>query len=91
MRNGASAGRSCPPKKTKTAYTPSSESAATRKPETAPPRMATCTALTTPWRAAAVVRRFAFTLTYIPMTPDTMEQAAPKMNAIPVRIPRSAP
>ncbi len=39
-------------------HTPSSDRATTRKPETAPPRIATWTASTRLRRAAAAVRRF---------------------------------
>ena len=53
--------------------------------------MATCTAFTTPPRAAAVVRRLAFTLMYMPMIPEAIEQIAPKRKLTPVRIPRSTP
>ncbi len=63
-------------------YTPSSDSATTRKPETAPPRMATWTAPTRLWRAAAAVRTLALTLTNMPMMPDAIEQAAPTRKAI---------
>ncbi len=65
-------------------YTPSSDRATTRKPETAPPRMATGTAPTRLLRAAAAVRRFALTLMNMPMMPDAIEQAAPTRNAIAV-------
>ncbi len=54
-------------------YTPSRLSATTRKPETAPPRMATWTARTRLCWAAAAVRRLAFTLMYMPMMPDAIE------------------
>src|SRR5438034_29532 len=62
-------------------HTPSSDSATTRKPETAPPRIATWTASTRLRRAAAAVRRFERTLMYMPMIPDAMEQAAPTRHA----------
>ena len=73
------------------AQTPSSESATTRKPDTAPPRMATWTAPTRLVRAAAAVRTFDRTLTNMPMIPDAIEQAAPTMKAIPVMIPIGMP
>ena len=72
-------------------YTPSSDRATTRKPETAPPRIATWTASTRLRWAAAAVRRFALTLMYMPMMPDAIEQAAPTRNAIAVRMPSSSP
>ena len=50
-------------------YTPSSDRATTRKPETAPPRIATWTASTRLRRAAAAVRTLALTLMYMPMMP----------------------
>ena len=94
MRNGAS----CvawpplsPPNAAKMPYTPSSDRATTRKPETAPPRIATWTASTTLRRAAAAVRTFERTLMYMPMMPDAIEHAAPTRNAMPVRQPRSTP
>ena len=61
--------------------TPSSDRATTRKPETAPPRIATWTASTRLRRAAAAVRTFDLTLMYMPMMPDAIEQAAPTRNA----------
>ena len=69
--------------------TPSSDRATTRKPDTAPPRIATWTASTRLRRAAAAVRTFDLTLMYMPMIPDAIEQAAPTRNAMPVRSPRS--
>ena len=73
-------------------HTPSSDSATTRKPETAPPRSATWTRLDeAALRAAAAVRRFALTLMYMPMMPDAIEQAAPTRNAMAVRMPSSDP
>ena len=72
-------------------HTPSSERATTRKPETAPPRMATCTASTRLRRAAAAVRTLERTLMYMPMMPEAMEQAAPTRKAMAVMIPIGAP
>ncbi len=72
-------------------HTPSSESATTRKPETAPPRMATWTAPTRLVRAAAAVRTFERTLTNMPMMPDAIEQAAPTRKAMPVITPMGRP
>jgi hypothetical protein len=73
------------------AHTPASDRATTRKPETAPPRIATLTASTRLRRAAAAVRTLDLTLTYMPMIPEAIEQAAPTRKAIPVRMPRSMP
>ena len=64
--------------------TPSSDRATTRKPETAPPRIATWTASTRLRRAAEAVRTFDLTLMYMPMIPDAIEQAAPTRKAIAV-------
>ena len=64
--------------------------ATTRKPETAPPRIATWTASTRLRRAAAAVRRFALTAMYMPMMPDAIEQAAPTRKATPVLMPSSS-
>ena len=72
-------------------HTPRSDRATTRNPETAPPRMATWTASTRLRRAADAVRTLALTLMNMPMIPDAIEHAAPTMNAIPVRKPRSGP
>ena len=63
-------------------HTPSSDRATTRKPETAPPRIATWTASTRLRRAAAAVRRLDLTLMNMPMMPDAIEQAAPTRKAI---------
>jgi hypothetical protein len=71
--------------------TPSSDRATTRKPETAPPRIATWTASTRLRRAADATRTFALTLTSMPMIPQAIEQAAPSRNAPPVRMPMSIP
>ena len=62
--------------------TPRSDRATTRKPETAPPRIATWTASTRLRRAAEAVRTFALTLMYMPMIPEAIEQAAPTRKAI---------
>src|SRR5919198_439057 len=94
MRNGASWVAwppARPPYAAKMPHTPRSDKATTRKPETAPPRIATCTASTRLRRAAAAVRTFERTLMYMPMMPDAIEQAAPTRKATPVRIPRSMP
>ena len=72
-------------------HTPSSERATTRKPETAPPRMAVWTAPTRLVWAAAAVGTLARTLTHMPMMPATIEQAAPTRKAKPVRMPSSTP
>ena len=72
-------------------HTPRSDRATTRKPETAPPRIATWTASTRLRRAAAAVRRFDLTLMYMPMMPDAIEHAAPTRKAMPVLMPRSKP
>ena len=50
-------------------HTPSRLRATTRKPDTAPPRIATWTASTRLRRAAAAVRTFDLTLMYMPMMP----------------------
>ena len=71
--------------------TPRSDSATTRNPETAPPRIATWTASTRLRRAADAVRTLALTLMNIPMIPDAIEQAAPTMNAKPVMTPIGRP
>ena len=62
-------------------HTPSSDRATTRKPETAPPRIATWTASTRLRRAADAVRTLALTLMYMPMIPDAIEHAAPTRKA----------
>ncbi len=80
-----------PPNAAKMPYTPSRERATTRKPETAPPRIATWTASTRLRRAAAAVRTLDRTLMYMPMIPDAIEHAAPTRKAKPVRQPRSSP
>ena len=72
-------------------HTPRSESATTRNPETAPPRIATWTASTRLRRAADAVRTFALTLISMPMMPDAIEQAAPTMKANPVMTPIGSP
>ena len=71
--------------------TPSRERETTRKPETAPPRMATWTASTRLRRAAEATRTLALTLTSMPMMPQAIEQAAPTRNAPPVRTPSATP
>ena len=71
--------------------TPRSDRATTRKPETAPPRIATWTASTRLRRAAAAVRTFDRTLIVIPMMPDSIEQPAPTRNATAVMIPIGRP
>ena len=73
-------------------HTPSRLRATTRKPETAPPRIATWTASTRLRRAAAAVRTFDLTLMYMPMMPEAIEQAAPtrKANAVMSAIGRPA-
>ena len=68
-------------------HTPRSDRATTRKPETAPPRIATWTASTRLRRAADAVRTLALTLMNMPMIPDAIEQAAPTRKATPVMIP----
>ena len=72
-------------------HTPRSERATTRKPETAPPRIATCTASTRLRRAAAAVRTLERTLMNMPMMPEAIEQAAPTRKATAVMIPIGAP
>ena len=72
-------------------HTPSSERATTRKPETAPPRIATWTASTRLRRAADAVRTFERTLMVIPMMPESIEQPAPTRKAIAVRTPIGMP
>ena len=71
--------------------TPSSDSATTRKPETAPPRIATWTASTRLRRAADAVRTLALTLMYMPMIPDAIEHTAPTRNANAVMSPIGRP
>ena len=53
--------------------------------------MATWTAPTRLWRAAAAVRRFALTLMNMPMMPEAMEQAAPTRKANAVYMPSWTP
>ena len=72
-------------------HTPRSDRATTRKPETAPPRIATWTASTRLRRAADAVRTLALTAMNMPMMPEAIEQAAPTMNAMPVRTPIGRP
>ena len=72
-------------------HTPSSDSATTRNPETAPPRIATWTASTRLRRAADAVRTFALTAMSMPMIPDAIEHAAPMRNAMPVSTPIGSP
>ena len=55
-------------------HTPSSDRATTRKPLTAPPRIATWTASTRLRRAADAVRTFERTLIVMPMIPESIEQ-----------------
>ena len=69
---------------------PSSESATTRKPDTAPPRNETIKASPRLRVAALAVRLFDFTATIIPMYPETPEQVAPIRKAIAVRHARSS-
>ena len=93
MRNGASA--TVTSKKVsyrvKMPHTPSSDRATTRKPETAPPRIATWTASTRLRRAADAVRTLALTATNMPMMPDAIEHAAPTRKAKAVMIPIGRP
>ena len=72
-------------------HTPSSDSATTRKPDTAPPRIATWTASTRLRRAAEAVRTLALTLMSMPMIPEAIEHAAPTAKAIPVMTPMGSP
>ena len=72
-------------------HTPSSDRATTRKPETAPARIATWTASTRLRRAADAVRTLALTATNMPMIPDAIEQMAPTRKAIPVMTPIGIP
>ena len=72
-------------------HTPSSERATTRKPDTAPPRIATWTASTRLRRAADAVRTLDLTATNMPMMPDAIEHAAPTRNANAVMIPIGRP
>ena len=74
-------------KSVKMSHTPSSDRETTRKPETAPPRIATCTASTRLRRAADAVRTLDRTLIVMPMMPESIEQPAPTRNAIAVRTP----
>src|SRR5919109_1304081 len=77
MTNGASLTEMSPSSasyRKKMPQTPRSESATTRKPETAPPRIATWTASTRLRRAADAVRTFDRTLMYIPMIPEAIDQ-----------------
>ena len=72
-------------------HTPRSDRATTRKPETAPPRIATWTASTRLRRAADAVRTLARTATNMPMMPDAIEHRAPTKKATPVMIPIGRP
>ena len=72
-------------------HTPRSDRATTRKPETAPPRIATWTASTRLRRAADAVRTLALTATSMPMIPDAIEHAAPTRKAKPVMTPIGRP
>ena len=72
-------------------HTPRSDSATTRKPETAPPRIATWTASTRLRRAAEAVRTLALTAMSMPMIPDAIEHAAPTRKAKPVMTPIGRP
>jgi hypothetical protein len=58
-------------------HTPRSDSATTRKPDTAPPRSATVSACETPVRAAAATRTLERTATHMPMMPDSADRQAP--------------
>ncbi len=94
MRNGASATVTSPTNvwySVKMPQTPSSDRATTRKPETAPPRIATWTASTRLRRAADAVRTFDLTLMYMPMIPDAIEHAAPTRKANAVMRPIGGP
>ena len=64
--------------------------ATTKKPETAPPRSAGCSALFMSLVAPAAVRMFARMATHIPMYPAATEQAAPKTNESVVQSARAA-
>ena len=72
-------------------HTPRSDRATTRKPETAPPRIATWTASTRLRRAADAVRTLARTATNMPMIPEAIEHRAPTKKATPVMIPIGRP
>ncbi len=72
-------------------HTPRSDRATTRKPDTAPPRIATWTASTRLRRAADAVRTLALTATSMPMIPDAIEHAAPMRKAMPVNTPMGRP
>ena len=72
-------------------HTPRSDRATTRKPETAPPRIATWTASTRLRRAAEAVRTLALTATNMPMIPEAIEHRAPTKKATPVMIPIGRP
>ena len=72
-------------------HTPSSDRATTRKPETAPPRIATWTASTRLRRAADAVRTLDLTATNMPMIPEAIEHAAPTRKANAVMIPIGRP
>ncbi len=56
---------------------PSSDSPATEKPITAPPRKAIGSALAGPSRAASVVRAFAIVATVMPTYPAVADSNAP--------------
>ena len=75
----------------KIAHTPRSDRATTRKPETAPPRIATWTASTRLRRAADAVRTLALTATNMPMIPDAIEHSAPTKKAKAVMSPIGRP
>ena len=72
-------------------HTPRSESATTRNPETAPPRIATWTASTRLRRAADAVRTLALTATNMPMMPEAIEHSAPTKKAKAVIRPMGKP
>ena len=69
----------------KSPATPRRLIATTKKPETAPPRRAGCTALLRSFVAPAAVRMLERMATHIPMYPAAMEQRAPRTNAIVVQ------
>ena len=65
--------------------TPSSASATTTRPVTAPPRSAACSALFSEVRAAAAARMFVRIETYMPVKPAMPEQVAPTRKLMTVR------
>src|SRR5579859_6910431 len=83
---GTSVGLFSPSNAQKSVPTPSSESATTLSPVTAPPRNEICSALFRLVRAADAVRILLRIDTHMPLKPASVEQSAPETNEIVMRV-----